>query len=185
MKTLGCINITLVHLLVPPVCFQWHHPPYMLQFITAISYMLSPELRGVPLFHSLWLCNWKFIYVISIIIYISWHHWSVLLYVILWHDLDMYFWGCDQMIHYVFLSFLCTCIGIGYSLHLICGHTLLSLSMGMPASDMSFLSNLFHWFGRLEYGDPLPSPHIILLIQLIHFSHHVPLLTSYNRVHLL
>jgi len=78
----------------------------------------------------------------SVIKYLIQRHWSVLLYAILHHGLDIYFCGSNKMIHYVFFSVLCTCIHIGSTLHLICGHALLSLSMGMPTSYMSFLSGL-------------------------------------------
>ena len=40
-------------------------------------------------------------------------------------------------------------------------------------------------FGRLKYGEVLSCPREVLSMHIIHFGHHVALLTSYIRGHLL
>ena len=78
------------------------------------------------------------------------------------------------------------CIHFGSTLYFICGHDFLLLSMGMPALDMSYLFDLSHWFfGRSKSGEVLSSPRKVISMHIIHFSHHVPFLTSYIRGNLL
>lgn len=142
--------------------------------------MLAPKLRVVP-----------FVPLFDSVLFGSalWPQWSNFYFSII----DQFF-ICDietctsmDMIGWstmYFQSFY-TCIHVGSTFVFDMQKTLLSLSMGMPTSNNKFLFDLFHWLGRLKFGELLSSLGMIPSIYLINFSHHVPLLASYIRGNML
>lgn len=168
-------------LIDPSVFFQWHHPPLYVAVSSQqclICWCLSCVLYH--LFHHFGFGTWTFSDQISMQ-----HHWSI-----------FYMWYLDMILTYMpgqwsddslcTLHFSYTCIHIGSAPYLIRVHAFLSLSMVMPASDMSYLSDFYHWyFGRLKSSEVLSSPRKVISMHTIHFGHNVPLLTSYIRGHML
>ena len=151
----------------------------MFQFqYSSILYVGSRVAWLYHVFHLLWFGTWRFSYL--------WDQISIteslisLLYVILGLDFDLSF---QAMIRWFTMYFL---VQLYLYTFWIYRHAFLSLSMGMPASDMSWLSDFFHWFfDRLKSGDVLSCLRKVLSMHIIYFGHHVPLLTSYIRGHLL
>lgn len=80
---------------------------------------------------------------------------------------------------------LYTCMHIGSTFVLDMGTCFTISEHGYAHLRQQFLSQLFHWFGKLNSGELLLDLDMIPSMRLIYFGHHVPLLTSYIRGHLL
>ena len=150
---------------------------------TAASYMLAPEL------HDCTMCSTPYDLVLGdSVTFMIRNPFSAslisFLYVILGRWFRLVFPGPAQMIHYVlsvhlylytwwiyFSTFYIWCI---FYWAWVCS----------PQHELTlwFLSLVF---GRLKSGEVLSCPCDVLSMCIIHFGHHVPLLTSYIRGHLL
>ena len=179
-EDLGLHQHVLVHLSVAPVTASRHHPPYMLQSFTVTSYMLASELRcSIILFHLVHLVLLGSVFDISDQLHLS-ASLIIFLYVIFKHVLFQS--RSDDPLCTFSSLYLYT---YWIHLYLIYKHALISMSMGMPTLDNIFFLIPFWWLGRLNSSEVLLSFDKIISIHLIHFCHHVPLLTSYIRGHLL
>ena len=151
MKTSSLHQHVLVHLPVAPISASWHHPHYMLQFLTVTSYMMAAELQCSTIYSTFRLGTFlDQLYDFNDQLPTSASLISSL-YVILRHVL-LWIWSDDSLC--IFNPFILVYI-LDPLLYLICRHALSSLSMGMPTLDNNFLSNLFHWLGGLKYCELL------------------------------
>lgn len=137
VKTSSCVSI-LVHLTVPSVFFP-------VKPLNSICCRLSqhPLICWHQILCStttplIWLGNFLRInYTTSLFKHLSMWYWDI---VPLCSFANMIWWSnMYSLAHFVHL-----CIHFGYELYFINKHDLLLLSMGMSASDMSFISDSFH-----------------------------------------
>ena len=181
MKTSGCISIFRFTCDSPFSFCQWCRPPlYVAVQHSSILYVGSRIAWLYRLFHPLWFGTWRFSYLYdqtSSCTLISF------LYVILGHWFRLIFPGHAQLIHYVLSVqlYLYTFL-IYYILSIWC---ILDWAWVCPPQHELTLSFLSLVFGRLKFGEVLSCPCKVLSMCIIHFGHHVPLLTSYIRGHLL
>ena len=182
MKTSGCISIFGSLLTVHSVSASDVVHPYMLQFSTATSYMLAPELRDC----TVWSASYDPVLGDSVT-YVIKHPVAPslisFLYVILGHWFRLVFPGHAQMIHCVLSVqlYLYTC-WIYSLLSIWCIFDWAWVCPPQHELTICFLSLVF---GRLKSGEVLSCPCEVLSMCIIHFGQHVPLLTSYIRGHLL
>ena len=85
----------------------------------------------------------------------------------------------------IYFQFLYTCMHIRSAFVLDMTTCFTISEHGYACLRQHFLSDLFCWLGRLNSGELLLGLGMIPSIHLIHFGHHVPLITSYIKGHLL
>ena len=180
MKTSGCISIhwftwqLLLLLLVDTT------PPYILQSFMATFYMLAPEFAVQ--YHPIPSCSVGTFWdqsLISVIRCIFQHHWQSYMWYSDMYLLIMIRWSI------MYLPVIYTCILSGSACTWYADMLYFFWAWVCPPQTV-FLSDLLLWLGRLNSGEVLGFWQFSFPCTcLIYFGHHVPLLTSYIRGHLL
>ena len=150
---------------------------------TAASYMLVPELRDCTM------CSTPYDLVLGdSVTFVIKHPFSALLFSLIYVILGHWFWlvlrGPAHMIHcvlsvqlYLYTFWIYSVLFIW--IYFFTDHRYAHLRHELTLCFLSLV------FGRLKSGEVLSCPREVLCMHIIHFSHHVPLLTSYIRGHLL
>lgn len=149
---------------------------------TTTSYMLAPELRDCTM------CSTPYDLVLGdFVTFMIRHPVSASLISFLYVILGHWFWlvlpGHAQMIHCV--------LSVQLYLYTFWIHSVLSIwcifywAWVCPPQHELTLCFISLFFGKLKSGEVLSCLCEVLSMCIIHFGHHVPLLTSYIRGHLL
>ena len=149
---------------------------------TVASYMLAPELCDCTVYSTFY-----DLVLGDLVTYMIRHPVSAslisFLYVILRHWLWLVLPGHAQMIHCVLpVQLYLYKFWIYYVIFIWCIFYWAWVCLPKHELTLCFLSLVF---GRLKSGEVLSCPCEVLSMCIIYFGHHVPLLTSYIRGHLL
>ena len=172
---------SLVHLTVAPVAASWYHSTlYVAVSYRDILYADTWVCSAVPSYSIMFIWYYWDQSLISVIRCIFQHHWQFIC--------DIQTCTCSIMIRWSIMYFpvIYTCILSGSACTWYADMLYFLWAWVCPPQTM-FLSDILLWLGRLNSGEVLLGFWQISFpcTCLIYFGHHVPLLTSYIRGHLL